>query len=246
MRRPARSTGPGTKAEKTSSRISSRPPRNYEINARKKRFDLAGRRIDCSGVEVGEELWKLEHEELGLWVVLREDVKPDIKPTAAQLRDKRAKEKIAKAPEEGRVGTLVVMKSGKVKMVLGDDIVMNVSGACIRPVDFSKDVGLFLGRVEVDNLLDERGGHAGRDLLVSTVGARHRSATGRAVHRWRTDSRGQVEGQARDGDEDQDGAGSGQDGEGDCFELTSNVVLRIGSDTVLTEVSGGMFISSLI
>jgi DNA-directed RNA polymerase III subunit RPC4 len=58
-----------------------------------------------------------------------EDVKPDIKPTAAQLRDKRAKEKIAKAPEEGRVGTLVVMKSGKVKMVLGDDIVMNVSGA---------------------------------------------------------------------------------------------------------------------
>ena len=29
-------------------------------------------------------------------------------------------------PPEGRIGTMVVMKSGKVKLVLGDDIVMNV------------------------------------------------------------------------------------------------------------------------
>lgn len=50
----------------------------------------------------------------------------DVKPTAAQLRRKKA----ALPPPEGRIGTLCVMKSGKVKLVLGEGdsgIVMNVS-----------------------------------------------------------------------------------------------------------------------
>jgi DNA-directed RNA polymerase III subunit RPC4 len=53
------------------------------------------------------------------------DIKPDLKPTAAQLKGK--KKVLDVPPVEGRIGTLCVMKSGKVKMVLGDDIVMNVS-----------------------------------------------------------------------------------------------------------------------
>lgn len=56
-----------------------------------------------------------------------EDAKPnvDVKPnTAAQNRRKKA---IPPPPPEGRIGTMVVMKSGRVKMVMGEDIVMNVS-----------------------------------------------------------------------------------------------------------------------
>jgi hypothetical protein len=49
----------------------------------------------------------------------------DVKPSVAQMR--AAKKKGALPPPEGRIGTLVVMKSGKVKMVLGDGIVMDVS-----------------------------------------------------------------------------------------------------------------------
>ncbi|KIR60245.1 DNA-directed RNA polymerase III subunit RPC4 [Cryptococcus bacillisporus CA1873] len=52
------------------------------------------------------------------------DMKPDIKPTAAQLR---AKKNVMEPTPEGRVGTMVVMKSGKVKIVMGKDIVMNVN-----------------------------------------------------------------------------------------------------------------------
>jgi DNA-directed RNA polymerase III subunit RPC4 len=53
------------------------------------------------------------------------DVKPDIKPTPAQLRGNAKKFGIK--PPEGRIGSLVVMKSGRVKMVLGEGIVMDVS-----------------------------------------------------------------------------------------------------------------------
>ena len=51
-----------------------------------------------------------------------EDVKPDVKPSMAQLRARKKNP----PPPEGRIGTMVVMRSGKVKLVLGDDIVMNV------------------------------------------------------------------------------------------------------------------------
>jgi DNA-directed RNA polymerase III subunit RPC4 len=46
----------------------------------------------------------------------------DVKPSLAALRGRKK----AAPPPQGRIGTLVVMKSGKVKMVMGDDIVMNV------------------------------------------------------------------------------------------------------------------------
>ncbi|WOO79831.1 DNA-directed RNA polymerase III subunit RPC4 [Vanrija pseudolonga] len=55
--------------------------------------------------------------------------KPDVKPTAAALKA-RKKDAAAAPPPEGRIGTLVVMKSGKVKLVFGEGdagIVMNVS-----------------------------------------------------------------------------------------------------------------------
>jgi DNA-directed RNA polymerase III subunit RPC4 len=55
---------------------------------------------------------------------VKPDVKPDIKPTPLQLRGQAKKHGIK--PPEGRIGSLVVMKSGRVKMVLGDGIVMNV------------------------------------------------------------------------------------------------------------------------
>lgn len=45
----------------------------------------------------------------------------------AKLRALMKKEEARKP--EGRIGTMVVMKSGKVKMVLGDGIVMDVSHA---------------------------------------------------------------------------------------------------------------------
>jgi hypothetical protein len=48
------------------------------------------------------------------------DNKPDVKPTLNQLKKKK------EVLPEGRVGTLVIMKSGKVKLVFGEDIVMNV------------------------------------------------------------------------------------------------------------------------
>jgi DNA-directed RNA polymerase III subunit RPC4 len=50
------------------------------------------------------------------------EAKPDVKPTIP-LQARKKKEVLP----EGRVGTMVVMKSGKVKLVMGDDIVMNVS-----------------------------------------------------------------------------------------------------------------------
>jgi DNA-directed RNA polymerase III subunit RPC4 len=46
----------------------------------------------------------------------------DVKPSLAALRGRKK----AAPPPQGRIGTLVVMKSGKVKMVMGDNIVMNV------------------------------------------------------------------------------------------------------------------------
>lgn len=65
------------------------------------------------------------------------DIKPDIKPTPAQLRGNAKKFGIK--PPEGRIGSLVVMKSGRVKMVLGEGIVMDVSA------HFILFLGLFFG-----------------------------------------------------------------------------------------------------
>ncbi|WRT69389.1 uncharacterized protein IL334_006373 [Kwoniella shivajii] len=56
---------------------------------------------------------------------IKPDVKPDIKPNVGQLRG-GVKKPIEHQPE-GRIGTMVVMKSGKVKIVMGKDIVMNVT-----------------------------------------------------------------------------------------------------------------------
>ncbi|WVO13645.1 hypothetical protein L204_101266 [Cryptococcus depauperatus] len=53
-----------------------------------------------------------------------EDIKPDIRSAAAQSK---ARKLAQNQSSEGRVGTMVVMKSGKVKMVFGNDIVMNVA-----------------------------------------------------------------------------------------------------------------------
>ena len=55
---------------------------------------------------------------------VKPDIKPDIKPTPAQLRGNAKKYGIK--PPEGRIGSLVIMRSGRVKMVLGDGIVMDV------------------------------------------------------------------------------------------------------------------------
>lgn len=52
------------------------------------------------------------------------DVKPNIQASGPLVG---ARSKKNQAPPEGRIGTMVVMKSGKVKMILGEDIVMNVS-----------------------------------------------------------------------------------------------------------------------
>jgi hypothetical protein len=67
------------------------------------------------------------------------DEKKDAKRPLKENDEKRkvykeleAKEK--KRKPEGRIGTLVVMKSGKVKMVLGEGIVMDVSGGLILRV----------------------------------------------------------------------------------------------------------------
>ncbi|WWC93125.1 uncharacterized protein L201_008092 [Kwoniella dendrophila CBS 6074] len=57
----------------------------------------------------------------------QKDVKPDIKPTPAQLRANANAKKLPEPIPEGRIGTMVVMKSGKVKIVMGKDIVMNVT-----------------------------------------------------------------------------------------------------------------------
>jgi DNA-directed RNA polymerase III subunit RPC4 len=55
------------------------------------------------------------------------ELKPETKPAATHLKKRRNP---TAPPPEGRIGTLVVMKSGKVKMVMGEGanaIVMNVS-----------------------------------------------------------------------------------------------------------------------
>jgi hypothetical protein len=62
-------------------------------------------------------------------VVKKEDDK-EKKAKEAKLKALMAKEKARKP--EGRIGTMVVMKSGKVKMVLGDGIVMDVSSVRTR------------------------------------------------------------------------------------------------------------------
>jgi DNA-directed RNA polymerase III subunit RPC4 len=66
----------------------------------------------------------IKPDQAGTEVKPSKDVKPDVKPGAGALRGKA---KVQEVPLEGRIGTLVVMKSGKVKMVMGNDIVMNVS-----------------------------------------------------------------------------------------------------------------------
>ena len=71
---------------------------------------------------------------------VKPDVKPDIKdvkPSAAQLRAKKGAP--PPPPPEGRIGTLCVMKSGKVKMVMGDDIVMNVGLSSSLPLGLVAD-----------------------------------------------------------------------------------------------------------
>ncbi|ORY35029.1 RNA polymerase III RPC4-domain-containing protein [Naematelia encephala] len=60
-------------------------------------------------------------------VDMTKDEKPDIKPDIAAAPSTKGKKKANLPPPEGRIGTMVVMKSGRVKMVLGDNIVMNVT-----------------------------------------------------------------------------------------------------------------------
>lgn len=65
----------------------------------------------------------------------KKDEDKDVKPKPAQLRRKRA----AAPPPEGRIGTLCVMKSGKVKLVLGEGesgIVMNVGFVVVPQFPF--------------------------------------------------------------------------------------------------------------
>ncbi|KAK4683526.1 DNA-directed RNA polymerase III subunit RPC4, partial [Tremellales sp. Uapishka_1] len=94
----------------------------------------------------------------------------DVKPTPAALaRAKREKEKNL-PPPEGKIGTLVVMKSGKVKMVLGNDVVMNVSSGVpatflqqLVHVDQPSKAAVVLGEVhkqyvvtpDIDRLLND-------------------------------------------------------------------------------------------
>ncbi len=124
-----------------------------------------------------------------------EDVKPDVKPTAAQLREKRAKEKMARPPEEGRIGTLVVMKSGRVKMVLGEDIVMNVS-----PKTTTGGTSLNSGLTRCAHLVHpadrtprprtETYERARRSTPIIRCHSRYRQTLRRAVYSWRTNTRG--------------------------------------------------------
>ncbi|BEI88178.1 uncharacterized protein CcaverHIS019_0108960 [Cutaneotrichosporon cavernicola] len=97
-----------------------------------------------------------------------EEKKEDVKPPPAALRKKKVL-----PPPEGRVGTLVVMKSGKVKLVLGEGeqgIVMNVNAGVpstfltqLVHVDGKKHSTTVLGEVhksytampDVDRLLDQ-------------------------------------------------------------------------------------------
>lgn len=62
---------------------------------------------------------------------VKPDIKPDLKPTPAQLRGNAKKYGVK--PLEGRIGSLVIMRSGRVKMVLGDGIVMDVSSSHRHP-----------------------------------------------------------------------------------------------------------------
>ena len=68
------------------------------------------------------------------------DVKPDVKPAAGQLKGRR---KIQPLPPAGQVGKLQVMKSGKVRMVLGNDIMMDV-GWLFCLIQCGHDTRLFL------------------------------------------------------------------------------------------------------
>lgn len=69
---------------------------------------------------------------------VKPDIKPDVKPSIAGRPG--AQRPMARGPPEGQVGKLVVMKSGKVKMIMGDDIVMNV-----RSILLSTILGLSMG-----------------------------------------------------------------------------------------------------
>ncbi|EIW72308.1 hypothetical protein TREMEDRAFT_24620 [Tremella mesenterica DSM 1558] len=117
---------------------------------------------------------------LGPIDVSQDDVKPDVKPTAAALR---AQNKLF-PPPEGRVGTMVVYKSGKVKLVMGDDIVMDVTPGAndafishLVHMDKPHRTAAVLGEVyrqyyvtpDVDGLLDQlhlNGGETPGDRLV--------------------------------------------------------------------------------
>jgi len=66
-----------------------------------------------------------EKDKDGAEVVVKKEDDKEKKAKDAKLKALMAKEKARKP--EGRIGTMVVMKSGKVKMVLGDGIVMDVS-----------------------------------------------------------------------------------------------------------------------
>lgn len=57
----------------------------------------------------------------------KEKIKADEHMKAEIKRIKGLQQKEGWRLPEGRIGTLVVMKSGKVKMVVGDGIVMDVS-----------------------------------------------------------------------------------------------------------------------
>ena len=58
-------------------------------------------------------------------VTANDDTKEGVKDAKPSIQALKSKKK-AQPPPDGRIGTLVVMKSGKVKLVMGKDIVMNV------------------------------------------------------------------------------------------------------------------------
>ena len=55
------------------------------------------------------------------------EAKPDIKPDVKATVSRKAADRKKGPSPDGRVGTMVIMKSGRVKLVLGTDIVLNVS-----------------------------------------------------------------------------------------------------------------------
>jgi DNA-directed RNA polymerase III subunit RPC4 len=126
-----------------------------------------------------------------------EEKKEDVKPTPARSRVRKAL-----PPPEGRVGTLCVMKSGKVKLVLGEGeqgIVMDVNAGVpstfltqLVHVDAKKHSTTVLGEVhksytvmpDVERLLDQlflNGGETPGDRERAARREAHRQALDRGL-----------------------------------------------------------------